>query len=83
MVLLRPVDGNKQLIIVVGVWATETLLQLLPVVRGRSSPCQSFWCERSRPGTEVWGIEARTGFKGVKETWGFFEKKLSPLAREN
>lgn len=85
MVLLRPVDGNKPLIIAVGVWSHRSCIAAgvglkVPCVGRGSSPCQSSWGEISRPGTEVRGCEASTGFRGGKETWGFVDKRLSQLA---
>ena len=53
----------------------------IPLGGRGSSPCQSSYKgEGRRPVTEVWVCEASTGFKGVKETWGFLEKRLSLLA---
>lgn len=85
MVLLRPGDGNKPLIIVVGVWRRGRHIPArmglkVPLVGRASSPCQSSWGEISKTGTEAWSCEANTGFRGGKETWGFVEKRLSQLA---
>lgn len=84
MVLLRPVDGKKPLIIVAGVWSHGSCIAAgaglkVPLVGRGSSSCQSSWGEISRLGIEAWGCEASTGSRGGKETWGFVEKRLSQL----